>query len=86
MLVASIAYFFIFSYKPYVDPPNAQVPFVTACIKAFKEEEDNDLREQLLSEEQKMSVDNGPGLVEVKPIEDLVPTNTVKNDSMNNLT
>ena len=86
MLLASIAYFFIFSYKPYVDPPNAQVPFVTACIKPFKEE-NNDLMEQLLNEEQQMSVDNNePELVKVKPIEDLVPTNTVENDSTNNLT
>ena len=78
MLLASIAYFFIFSYKPYVDPPNAQVPFVTACIKPFKEDNPQ------LHEEQEVSYGDEPTVVEVKPSEDIEDRNTMKDGSINN--
>ena len=79
MLVASIAYFFIFSYKPYVDPPNAQVPFVTACIKPFKEDNPQ------LNEEQEVSYGDEPTVVEVKPSEDIEDRNNMKDNSISNL-
>ena len=78
MLLASIAYFFIFSYKPYVDPPNAQVPFVTACIKLFKEDNPE------LNEKQEVSYDEEPIVVEVKPSEDIEDRNDIKVDSISN--
>ena len=41
MFIASIAYFFIFSYKPYAQsPPDGEVPFITAFIKAFSESDE----------------------------------------------
>ena len=78
MLLASIAYFFIFSYKPYVDPPNAQVPFVTACIKLFKEDNPE------LNEKQEVSYDEEPIVVEVKPSEDIEDRDDIKVDSISN--
>ena len=78
MLLASIAYFFIFSYKPYVDPPNAQVPFVTACIKLFKEDNPQ------LNENQEVSYVDEPIVVEVKPSEDIEDRDDIKVDSISN--
>lgn len=33
MLVAAIAFYFIFSHKPYIDPAAAQVPCFASCLK-----------------------------------------------------
>ena len=78
MILASIAYFFIFSYKPYVDPPNAQVPFVTACIKLFKEDNPQ------LNENQEVSYVDEPIVVEVKPSKDIEDMSNMKDDSISN--
>lgn len=39
MFIASIALFFVFSYKPFVHcPMDGDVPCITTCIKAFQEQ------------------------------------------------
>ena len=44
MFIASIAYFFIFSYKPFAhSPPDGEVPFITAFIKAFSESDEEEV-------------------------------------------